>query len=457
MKAIIYISGLIGKETTLVDVIRQYKGYEDPTEVELKIHSEGGDVEEGDKIYNYFDNLKKTIPVNTEATKAYSISAKIFSVGTERVVEDGDKRIMIHFAWGSAKGKAETFEKVAKVLRGLEDEFATYYSEFLSVDEDTVRGLLDTNTFLSAEEAVELGFATEIKEAVKAVAVYNPNIKEEKMTKMSKKTKFQTFVSAAADMFNITEDVQVNALELQDSSGTTIDFPDVEDGENPVVGSVGNIDGSPVEDGEYIMPSLENKILVFVDGKVSEIKEAVVEEETEVEIQARLLREEKIRIAAEEVQQISVWTQEATNTSFEVGDQMTYEFDGETFPYSAGEYFVPSLDKNVVTDASGVIVAHKDKVVVSTVDEVVETTEAAQASFDAEMTGLQDKIEASISAKYEKKFTTQAAEMEVLKRAIGSKEINAVLETEETGIKKEKGVNSLATAFRTQKSGSGKK
>jgi len=88
MKATIYISGKIGKETTLVDVIRQFKSFEDPTEVEAYIHSEGGNVEEGDGIYNYLKGIDKEIPVTTITDKAYSIAAKIFAAGRERIVED---------------------------------------------------------------------------------------------------------------------------------------------------------------------------------------------------------------------------------------------------------------------------------------------------------------------------------------------------------------------------------
>ena len=160
MKATIYISGKIGKETTLVDVIRQFKSYDEPTEVLAIIDSVGGDKPEGDTIYDYLEGLKAEMPVNTYAKKAYSIAAKIFAVGQERTVDDVEKAIMIHFAWAKAEGDAEKFEVVAEQLRKMEDEFTSFYSAFLGVDEDTVRNLLDNETFISGSEAVDLGFAT---------------------------------------------------------------------------------------------------------------------------------------------------------------------------------------------------------------------------------------------------------------------------------------------------------
>lgn len=411
MKATIYISGIIGEETTLTDVIRQFKSYEEPTEVEVKIHSEGGNVEQGDSIYDYLNGLKKEMLVNTYATKAYSISAKIFSVGENRIVEDVDKAVMIHFAWAEVKGKAEKLELVAEALREMEDDFASYYSEFLAVDEDTARNLLDNDTFISGSEAVELGFATELKSATKAVAQYDSNINL-KTSKMSKKSKTQKLIAAFAAFLG-SDEVEVNALVLQDSNGTEIDFPDLESGDTPKAGDAGTIDGEPVPDGEYIMPSLEDVTVVFADGKISEIKEAEGDEGSEGG------DDEDIDAKAEEVQQISVWEQTASNTSFEVGDVMTYEYDGETYNFGAGEFFVPSIDKNVVTDASGVIVAHKDKVVTSPEAEEEDVEVAAQ--LDEIVKG----VEAKVSAKFEAKFTAQENKIKALNKKIGSKEFKA--------------------------------
>lgn len=298
MKATIYISGIIGKETSLVDVIRQFKAHEDPSEVDVVIHSEGGNVEEGDGIYNYLKTLDLTIPVTTITDKAYSIAAKIFTAGRTRIVEDAENAIMIHFAWGKAEGNADKFEAVAETLRELEEEFATFYSEFLNIDKETVEGLLDNNTFLSGAEAVDFGFATEVKEPSEAVAlstIKQLNLKGDKMTKI-KKSKGQVLLAAMAAFVGI-EDNEINALMLQDSNGTEINFPDLEDDATPKEGDKAEIDGSAIEDGEYIIPSMEDATVVFVGGAVTEIKPKEVEDakETDEEIEAKkkLAKEEE--------------------------------------------------------------------------------------------------------------------------------------------------------------------
>ena len=297
MNAIIYISGKIGQDTTLVDVIRQYKSFESPEAIQVNIHSEGGSVEEGDNIYNYLNSLKNEVTVNTYTDKAYSIAAKVFSVGQERIIENLDKALMIHFAWADVQGNADKLEVVAIALRELENTFAFFYSEFLDVDEKTIRKLLDNETFISGSDAVELGFATEIKVTAEAVAEYNiEKSKNQKMTKDKKeKGFFKKLVSEIQAYLNEEESVEVNAeLTLQDSNGSEVVFPDIESGEAPKVGDAATMDGAAIADGSYIMPSLEDATVVFVDGKISEIipKEEETAEEKEIDVDAEANFEE---------------------------------------------------------------------------------------------------------------------------------------------------------------------
>lgn len=414
MKAIIYISGVIGEETSLTDVIRQFKSYESPSEVEVNIHSEGGNVDEGDAIFEYLNGIKKDLPLNTYATKAYSIAAKILSVGEKIFVADEDKVVMIHFAWAEVKGKAEKLEIVAEFLREKENEFAAYYAEFLNIDENSARSLLDNETFLSGQEAVELGFATELKTATKAVAKYEPkniNLKTSKMTKEKK-----GMLKAFAAFLGIAQ-----ALVLQDSSGTEIEFADVEDGKTPVVGDAGTIGGEKVSDGEYIIPSMNDATVVFVDGKISEIKPLETPAEEEVDVNAEVIKE------------VMNWEVETSSTSFNEGDTLEYDYDGETYSFGVGEYFIPSIGKSVVTDANGVIVKVKESVAPA------EDTVAANAKIDAEIAKVVNGIEAKVSAKFETKLKAQEEKIKALNKLVGSREFKAQEEEAEAATTSGKG------------------
>jgi len=424
MNATIYISGKIGKDTTLIDVVRQFKSFDSPSSVEAVIHSEGGNVEEGEAIYNYLKTLDVDIPVTTITDKAYSIAAKIFAAGRERIVEDVDKALMIHFAWARAEGNADKFEAIAEALREYENEFAEFYSSFLLIDEDTVRMFLDSETFISGEEAVDLGFATKTKVTAEAVAEFNIEIsKSNKMIEKEKKekSKGRKLLEAMAEFVGVDlKEIEVNAeLTLQDSTGTEIIFPDVDTGNMPVVGDAATIDGMPIPDGSYIMPGMEDSTIVCIDGKVSEIQPK--EEE--------VVAENKSEINAEEIQEVSVWSVNVSNTSFELGETVFYEYENESYPVGAGEFQLAD-GRRIVTDASGVIVNVKG------VDEVtteITQTETAPTETEASFEELKEKmslklkaeIEASLKADYEKKLSDKEAEIVALKKNQGSKEFNA--------------------------------
>lgn len=446
MKATLYISGKIGKDTTLVDVVRQFKSFEDPSEVEAIIKSVGGSVEEGESIYNYLKTIDSEIPVTTITDKAYSIAAKIFSAGRERIVEDVDKALMIHFAWGKAEGRAEDFEAVAEYLRTLEKDFAEFYAAFLDIDEQTVSTLLNNETFISGQDALKFGFATKIKVAAEAVAEFNINKTNKEMNqKTNEKSKGKALLEAMAAFVGIEiqtgKPVEINAeLTLQDSNGTEIVFPDLESGDAPKVGDLATIDGSAIPDGSYVMPSLEEATVVFADGKVSEI----IPKETEVEVEAS--KKSKTKVNAEEIQEVSVWSVTVVNTTFEIGEVVEYDYDGETYPVMAGEFRLNDGTK-IVTDASGVIVSKEEA---TSAEPAIET----EASFEDLLEKVTEKVKVDVKAEleteYEAKLSNKDNEIKALKKKIGSKEFKAE-EKEVENKKTSKPENYQASVLLTRK------
>ena len=271
-KATIYISGIIGKDTTLLDVIRQYKSYKAPTEVEVRIDSVGGCVDTGQSIFSYLRKLD--LPITTVATKAYSISASIFMAGDTRIVEEGENRVMIHFPFASTTGRAAQLKNVVKELETLERDFTKFYGNYTNVDEATIKALLDNETFLSANEALDLGLATEITTPLKATAFYNPK-QENSMTKGNK------LIQAMKDFVGVETQTQIKAILIQDSSGVELDFYELEDGIVPKIeDKARDGEGNDLE-GEFVMPKGET--YVFEKGVLTEIKEPVLETETEEE------------------------------------------------------------------------------------------------------------------------------------------------------------------------------
>ena len=259
----IYITGVIGEETTLLDVIRQTKAQPAATEFLVKIDSVGGYVDEGFEIYDYLKNLGK--PVHTFATQAYSIASVIYMAGQRRLVSaDAADVLMIHLPWMEVAGTFDSIEFHNKELKEAENRLVKFYSQAIEINSETIQALLAKETFLSASQALELGFATEIKSPQRAVAKLN-NKKEETSLMNQFKQKLDTVYNK---VFGIKSE-----LILQDGSGEKeVVFADLEPTDVAEVGQMATVNGEPAE-GDFILP--DGSTLVFVKGELMEIKPKV--------------------------------------------------------------------------------------------------------------------------------------------------------------------------------------
>ncbi|MEE1963563.1 Clp protease ClpP [Allomuricauda taeanensis] len=382
-KATIYISGIIGQDTTLTDVIRQYKSYKDATSVEAIINSPGGNVDQGQSIYTYLRNIG--LPITTVAEKAYSIAASIFMAGDTRIVMEGEKVLMAHMPFADkVSGGSSVLEAYSKQLKEIEKSFVDFYSLYLELDKDTIRNLLESEIFLSSKEAIELGFAHEVTAPLQAVAYY------ETETTVKNNMTITDTLAAIAKKLNIKTDTSIVALVLQDVAGVEINFPDLAEGDKPEVGDKGEIDGSPAS-GEFKMP--EGETYVFEAGEITEIKEAVTEEK-----ESEILGESQIA-------EVSKWEFSIVEETFEIGTQLHYRPEEGEDPVTvqAGEYELED-GRRVLTDSDGIIRFIKEK-----------EGEEAPTQIDA----LMEKVEAL----YGKKLADQEAEIVALKKLIGTTDI----------------------------------
>ena len=143
------------------------------------INSGGGEVAEGVAIYNALKRHKAKIITYVDGF-ACSIAAVIFAAGVERVMYD-TSLLMIHNAWSYAAGNAEELRKLADDLDTINTAVKAALQAVATIDEAALAELLDAETWLTAADAMDKGFATRIdqpapSEKVSAsarTAVYN--------------------------------------------------------------------------------------------------------------------------------------------------------------------------------------------------------------------------------------------------------------------------------------------
>lgn len=276
MEGNIFIKGEIGETLHLVDVISQVENQKEATMFNVYINSVGGSVDVGFDIYNYLVSLN--VPIKTIGQEMVaSIATVIFMAGSTREMEVGTE-FMIHLPWGSVSGTSQEIEQYNEMLKKYEKKLVDFYVKATGLSDEAIRPLLTYETWLSPKLANDLRFTTSIANDVPILAKANFNFKpDNKMTDEQKGmfTKLFEKVDAIFSKVNVT----VKNIVLQDVNGVEVEFPDVAEGEMPIVGeSTALVDGTPAE-GEYLMP--DGQTYIFVGGVLTEIVEAQVDDNAE--------------------------------------------------------------------------------------------------------------------------------------------------------------------------------
>lgn len=154
------------EETSATSFRDALKELGDVSTINLSINSGGGSVFDGIAIYNMLKSHKATVNVYVEGLAA-SIASVIAMAGDTITMRSGSM-MMVHMPWTLSQGNAEEMRKTADTLEKTGDSIVDIYSERTGIPSDEIRNIMNEETWLSAEEAVEQGWATKLdqKEAV---------------------------------------------------------------------------------------------------------------------------------------------------------------------------------------------------------------------------------------------------------------------------------------------------
>lgn len=139
---------------------KELDSLQDIDAINVYINSYGGEVAEGLAIYNALRRHKAKIKTYTDGF-ACSIASVIFMAGDERIMSNASL-LMIHNAWTWTAGNANQLRKEANDLDIITQASINAYMNHLNITEDELKELLDNETWLSSQEALEMGFATSI-------------------------------------------------------------------------------------------------------------------------------------------------------------------------------------------------------------------------------------------------------------------------------------------------------
>lgn len=138
--------------------------------INVYINSYGGEVGEGLAIYNALKRHPAQVTTYCDGF-ACSIASVIFMAGDKRVMGN-PSRLMIHDAWTSVyAANADELRKQADDLDNVTAASVKAYMARINIEEAKLREMMKAETWLTEEEALEMGFATDVDEVVETEGV----------------------------------------------------------------------------------------------------------------------------------------------------------------------------------------------------------------------------------------------------------------------------------------------
>ncbi len=126
----------------------------------VRLNSPGGDAFDGIAIYN--DLLAHPADVSVEITGLAASAASIIAMAgdTVKIAETGF--IMIHNAWGIVLGNQAEMLDFAEVLGMIDGAIGKTYHQRTGIDIKEIAAMMDAETWLTGEDAVDQGFADQL-------------------------------------------------------------------------------------------------------------------------------------------------------------------------------------------------------------------------------------------------------------------------------------------------------
>lgn len=138
------------------------------------INSPGGDVFAGQTIYSMLKRHKAQVNVYVDGVAA-SIASLIAMAG-DKIIMPANAMMMIHSPWTIAMGNAQDFRKLADDMDKIRDSMVTAYQDKSGLEAEEITKIMDAETWLSAKDCLEYGFADEIEETKQVAACLDKEV-----------------------------------------------------------------------------------------------------------------------------------------------------------------------------------------------------------------------------------------------------------------------------------------
>ena len=142
------------------DFKRAFDQVKNKKAVKLFINSPGGVVTDGWAIFNMLQRIRDKLTVEVVGLAA-SMASVVALAGKSLTMGRGSY-FMIHNPWTIAWGDSTELRKMADTMDKMREDIITLYNDRSALTRDEIVAMMDEETWISADDAQEYGFADSI-------------------------------------------------------------------------------------------------------------------------------------------------------------------------------------------------------------------------------------------------------------------------------------------------------
>ncbi len=163
----IFIYDIIGWPYNDVgELVRIMAGIKDKP-ILARINSPGGDIFDGMALFNAFANHPGGVTTRIESLAASA--ASVLAMAGKKVEAYKNTMLMIHNAWVFAIGDQNALREIADLLEKIDGNILDVYTGKTKTGKKEMKQMMDDETWMTAQEAKDMGFIDIILTSGKAV------------------------------------------------------------------------------------------------------------------------------------------------------------------------------------------------------------------------------------------------------------------------------------------------
>lgn len=249
--------------TSVEDLEKMLKDHKDVATIDIYINSSGGSVFDGVAMYNILKRHKAYKRVFIDGF-ACSVASVIAMAGNT-IVMPKTSMMMIHNAWVVTMGNANELRKMAEDLDKINEMIKNSYRTKMKIDDDKLNALMDSESYLTADECLEYGLCTKIDDSLDTKEEVEKGL--ETMTGLyeNKLKTLTALKNAIKDIEEVEEETkEVETVELETGEVETIEeVKETEEVKEEEVVNETEIEDTPTDLKEEVKNIKENALKAF--------------------------------------------------------------------------------------------------------------------------------------------------------------------------------------------------